>query len=168
MIDVVYFCKNYTVKPILSVLLSLTMLSSCIRTGVFEKNVTFREHHWAIAEKPVIRFDIQDTSASYRLFFVLRHTDAYRYNNIWIKVNSTTPGDSIPQTQTFDLPLATQNKWNGTAMDDIIEQRILLSRRALKVRKPGTYTFTLEHLMREDPLKEVLNAGIRLEKTTMP
>ena len=53
-------------------------------------------------------------------------------------------------------------------MDDIIEQRILLSQRALRVRKPGTYTFTIEHLMREDPLEEVLNAGIRLEKTTMP
>lgn len=155
-------------KPIPSVLLAMLMLSACIRTGMFEKNVSFRKHHWPIAEKPMIRFDIQDTSASYRLFFVLRHTDAYRYNNIWIKVTSTTPGDSIPQTQTFDLPLATQNKWNGTAMDDIIEQRILLSQRALQVRKPGTYTFTIEHLMREDPLKEVLNAGIRLEKTTMP
>jgi len=156
------------VKPILPLLLSLTLLSSCMQTGVFEKNVTFREHYWPIAEKPVIRFEIQDTSAYYRLFFVIRHTDAYRYNNIWIKVTSSTPGDSIPQTQTFDLPLASQNKWNGTAMDDIIEQRILLSQRALRVRKPGIYTFTLEHIMREDPLGEILNAGIRLEKTSLP
>lgn len=53
-------------------------------------------------------------------------------------------------------------------MDDVFEQRIGLSRQALPVQRPGIYEFTVEHLMREDPLREVLNAGIRLEKTMLP
>jgi hypothetical protein len=30
--------------------------------------------------------------------------------------------------------------------------------------KKGMYTFTLQHVMREDPLQYVMNAGIRVEK----
>ena len=116
----------------------------------------------------MIRFNISDTNSNYRLFFVIRHTNAYRYNNLWIKVGSKGPADSILHVQQFDLPLATNNKWNGTGIDDIYEQRILLSQRSLHVQKPGTYEFTIEHIMREDPLQEILNAGIRLEKTKLP
>ena len=31
-------------------------------------------------------------------------------------------------------------------------------------RKKGDYTFTIEQIMREDPLNNVLNVGIRIEK----
>jgi hypothetical protein len=34
----------------------------------------------------------------------------------------------------------------------------------ISLRKKGDYTFTLEQIMREDPLKNVLNAGLRIEK----
>lgn len=73
-----------------------------------------------------------------------------------------------PTIQQFDLPLATNNQWNGTGMDDIFEQRILLSQRSLRVKKAGIYEFTIQHIMREDPLQEILNVGIRLEKTNLP
>lgn len=135
---------------------------------MFEKTATFNKHEWPASEKTVIRFNITDTSSAYRLFFVIRHTNAYRYNNLWVKIASKAPGEASPTIQQFDLPLATNNKWNGTGMDDIYEQRILLSQRSLKVKKAGIYEFTIQHIMREDPLQEVLNAGIRLEKTNLP
>jgi hypothetical protein len=47
-------------------------------------------------------------------------------------------------------------------MDDIYEHRIPLAPE--QNLKAGTYTFTIEQIMREDPLKNVLNAGLRLEK----
>lgn len=143
-------------------------MGSCVQTGVFEKTATFPKHEWRSRQKQVIRFNISDTNSNYRLFFVIRHTNAYRYNNLWIKVGSKGPADSILHVQQFDLPLATNNKWNGTGIDDIYEQRILLSQRSLHVQNPGTYEFTIEHIMREDPLQEILNAGIRLEKTKLP
>lgn len=143
-------------------------LSACVQTGVFEKTITFPKHEWSSKEKQVVRFTISDTSSNYRLFFVIRHTNAYRYNNIWIKLGSKGPADSSFQFQQFDIPLATNNHWNGTGMDDIFEQRILLSQRSIHVQKAGTYEFILQHIMREDPLGEILNAGIRLEKTSLP
>jgi gliding motility-associated lipoprotein GldH len=64
----------------------------------------------------------------------------------------------------YDLPLASNEKgWLGSAMDDIYEQRVLIQPQT-KFKKPGDYHFTLQEIMREDPLKHVLNVGIRVEK----
>lgn len=155
-------------KPLAIILILTFTLGSCVQTGMFEKTASFRKHEWRSSEKPVIRFNISDTLSNYRLYFVIRHTNAYRYNNIWVKIRSKAPGDSSQTIQQFDLPLAANNKWTGTGMDDIFEQRILLSQRSLRVKKAGIYEFTIEHIMREDPLAEILNAGLRLEKTTLP
>ncbi|HSF45042.1 MAG TPA: gliding motility lipoprotein GldH [Chitinophagaceae bacterium] len=152
-------------KNILVFILSAFLLSSCIQTGLFEKNVTLKNHAWSNTYKPTISFEITDTISAYNVFFVVRHTDAFSYNNLWVKIRSKGPGDSASTAQQFDLPLANQNKWTGTGMDDIFEHRILLSRRPLRFPRAGSYEFTLEHVMRENPLNEVLNVGIRLEKT---
>ena len=63
----------------------------------------------------------------------------------------------------YDLTLATNEKgWLGSGMDDIYEHRIPLTPE--ESFKPGNYTFRVEQIMREDPLKNVLNVGLRVEK----
>jgi hypothetical protein len=47
-------------------------------------------------------------------------------------------------------------------MDDIYEHRIQLG--APQTLKAGTYIFTVEQIMREDPLEHVLDVGLRIEK----
>jgi gliding motility-associated lipoprotein GldH len=74
------------------------------------------------------------------------------------------PGDSL-RKQKLDLRLATDDKgWLGTGMDDIFEHRILITGEPVLLKKPGTYRFRLENIMREDPLEHVMNVGIRVEK----
>jgi gliding motility-associated lipoprotein GldH len=121
-------------------------------------------NQWSMDIKPQVTFEISDTSADYNVFFVIRHTDAYGYNNIYVRIASSMAGDSTRATKVFDLPLASQNKWLATGMDDIFEHRILLYNTPVRFKKPGTYTFTLEQLMRENPLEHVMNVGLRVEK----
>ena len=95
---------------------------------------------------------------------MLRHTDAYNYNNIWIRGTVREPGDTAAHSQRYDLLLATNDKgWLASGMDDIFEHRIQIQQQT-KFKKPGTYSFMLEQIMREDPLKHVLNVGVRVEK----
>jgi len=66
-----------------------------------------------------------------------------------------------------DLTLGTDAEgWkDASGMDDIYEHRISLTdKEPLYFNKPGDYTFTVEQIMREDPLKNVLNVGLRVEK----
>jgi gliding motility-associated lipoprotein GldH len=141
------------------------VLSACNwTTGVFEKNLTFENHEWPASVKPDIAFEITDTVSSYNIYIVLRHTDAYHFNNIYIRATVKEPGDPKGKTGDYDLQLATNDKgWIGTAMDDIYDARLLIQPKT-KFGKSGVYHITLDQLMREDPLKFVLSAGLRVER----
>ncbi len=144
-------------------LASSLQLAGCNSIGVFEKNVAFKKQEWNGTNKPAFTFTISDTTAAYNIYLVLRHTDAYGFNNIWMKVSRKGPDTTY--TQQVDLRLATNSQgWLGTGMDDIWEHRIPITQNATRFRKSGDYEFTLEQIMRQDPLKHVLNAGIRIEK----
>jgi gliding motility-associated lipoprotein GldH len=145
---------------------SLQLVACTLPTDVFEKDVAVPGQQWASSFKPRIDFIIkdQDTAWLYNVYLVIRHSDAFNYNNIWIKGTVLEPGNPNPRTQRYDLTLATNDKgWLGSGMDDIYEHRLLIQPQT-KFSKPGTYSFTLEQIMREDPLKHVLNVGVRVEK----
>ncbi|HSZ33921.1 MAG TPA: gliding motility lipoprotein GldH [Puia sp.] len=158
--------KNQGVGKQLLFLAFFISISSCNwTTGVFEKNLEFNDHEWSSSVKPDISFDVTDTVSLYNIYLVLRHTDAYHFNNMYVRATVKEPGNTQVRTGDYDLQLATNGKgWIGTAMDDIYDARILIQQKT-RFRKPGIYHIKLEQLMREDPLKNVLSAGLRVEKT---
>lgn len=144
-------------------LILVLFLAACNSIGVYEKNVPIPGQSWSSSFKPRLEFGITDSSSLYNIYVVLRHTDAYEYNNIWLNIGIQAPGDSLHSSR-LDLTLASDEKgWLGKGMDDIYEYRIPLNDQPLRL-KPGQYVFTLENIMREDPLPHVLDAGIRVEK----
>ena len=153
-------------KTFLAGIIAITILVSCKSIDLYEKSVTIPGHAWRSGYKPAFTFTIKDTSTPYQLFVVLRHTDKYRYNNIYLNLYIKQPGEDSTRTARYDLVLANDEGWLGSGMDDIYEHRIALTPIGgeFYFRKPGDYTFTLEQLMREDPLENVLNAGLRIEK----
>lgn len=159
--------KNRFVSAVLSaVIVSGLVLcgTACKTIDVFEKNVSIPQQQWDRSYQPVIVFNISDTTALYNIYVTLRHTHAYNYNNIWLHVNYQLPGDTLKK-QRVDIPLADNNKgWLGTGMDDIYEVRRLITPQPYRFKNSGDCTFTLEQIMRENPLKYVMNAGIRVEK----
>ena len=160
-----YFTKIGAVKRAFLCLTAIVVITSCNwTTGVFEKNIPFDNHEWPSALKPDIVFEISDTVSLYNIYIVLRHTDAYHFNNIYVRATVREPGEEKGRSGDYDLQLATNGKgWIGTAMDDIYDARLLVQPKT-RFRKSGIYHITLEQLMREDPLKNVLSAGLRVER----
>jgi gliding motility-associated lipoprotein GldH len=153
--------KN-SLKNFLSILL-VAAITSCNTIDIYERTKLFSTHSWKDSDKPSFAFDIKDTTSLYNIYVVFRHTDAYSYNNIWLNVTTIPPGDTA-STKQLDLRLAdNKNGWLGSGMDDIFEHRIKITRGPVKL-KQGKYVFTLQHIMREEPLQHVMNAGIRVEK----
>lgn len=151
------------VSVLLPLFITCILLHACTTVDVFEKNVTIPDHEWNSKFKPEITFDITDTVSLYNIYTVIRHTDAYRYKNIWVNIYTQAPADSMKK-QKLDLKLATDDKgWLGSGMDDIFEHRIQITDQPLPL-KAGTYKFQLENIMREDPLEHVMNVGIRVER----
>lgn len=137
------------------------VFSSCGSIDVYEKTKAFSEHEWKGKDSATFTFDIKDTVSLYNVYFVLRHEDAYRKKNIWVDIAVKSPDSTYKLKREFNL--ADNTHWLGSAMDDIIEHRININAQPIPLRK-GSYSFTLQQVMREDPLQYVLNAGIRVEK----
>jgi len=142
--------------------LSCTLvLSSCTKVDLYEKDITIPDFRWKSNFQPEFTFSIKDTTSPYQLFLVLRHNEKYDFNNIWITLYSQPPGDTIHKSS-FELQLANNEKWLASGMDDIYEHRIKLT--DPQYLKAGVYRFRIEQIMREDPLENVMNVGLRVEK----
>lgn len=142
-------------------------LSACLHNDVFEKNTSFATRKWPAKEAKRFVFTINDTLSNYMVYATLRHTDAYPFSNIWLNVETILPGTTSPLSSNVELTLAqSDGKWLGRGMQDIREHQIPLTPQGSPVHfsKTGTYTMRLSHLMRQDPLPELMSIGIRLEK----
>ncbi|HEY8659611.1 MAG TPA: gliding motility lipoprotein GldH [Hanamia sp.] len=154
-------------KKLPIIFLLSTLAISCIKIDLFEKQVPIPSQQWFYNNVPQFTFHIDDTSSMYNVFVVLRHTDLYNYQNIWLRMGSKAPGDSM-HFQNINLILASDSKgWEGSGMDDIFEVRKNISPGPVSFKKTGDYTFSIAQIMRENPLKYILNVGIRIEKVKM-
>lgn len=152
-------------KNVFFVAVAACLFASCKKLDVFEKNISVPQYKWQYQFQPDFEFSINDTAANYKIFIILRHTDAYRYNNIWLNIATKNPGDSSYKTQRFDLQLgADATGWEGAGMDDIWELRKSITNGPVKFTRPGNYKFKISHIMRENPLPNILSVGVRVEK----
>ena len=149
-----------------SVILSYVIffVLGCKQINVYEKSTPIPKHQWKSNYPCKGTFSITDTASYYNIYLVLRHTDAYKYNNVWLNVGLQAPGDSM-YFQKVNFGLSSEaTGWYGSGMDDIWEVRNLLTDHPKKFKKSGVYQFSLYHIMRDEPLKNIMSAGLRVEK----
>lgn len=160
--------KPMTIKKSLlqwpAFLVVLMMFSGCTKMGLYEQTASFKDQEWPASQKLSFSFNIEDSTKSYyNIYFVLRHADAYHFSNIWINYSIVSPSGPVLEKDAQEITLASPTAWLGTAMGDIVEQRISLTPNPLQLKK-GNYQVSLAQIMREDPLRNILSAGIRVER----
>lgn len=139
-------------------------VTGCKTMDLYEKHIPIPAHEWKRETLLKGSFLISDTSSEYQLFLVLRHTDAYTYNNIWLNMGLQSPEDTM-FVQKLNLVLGDDAEgWFGVGMNDIWEVRRPITNRPRKFVKQGTYNYSIAQIMRDNPLKQVMSAGIRVEK----
>jgi len=144
-------------------LICVVAMAGCMPSPYYQKDYSVPQNEWTYNFKPVFKFDISDTTVSYNLMFIVRHTNAYPFSNIWLNVYHKQPGDSSFTRTRVEVPLAEPSgKWLGRGMGEISEQRMLLDQ--LHLNRPGKYEMRLEQDMRINELPEILQVGLRLEK----
>ena len=155
--------KRYWFRSTLIIIITSAIFSSCKNIDLFEKNTNIPNLHWKNDFAAKGQFDIKDTLALYNVFIVLRHTDAYKYNNIWLNIGLQAAGDTMV-TQKINLALGSDAQgWKGAGMTDIWEVREFITRIPLK---SSTYNFSISQIMRDNPLQNIISAGLRIEKVS--
>lgn len=139
------------------------VLSGCETKQLFEQSTIYPNHNWPSKQATKYQFNVTDTAATYKIFFVIRHHNAYHYKNIWLDLIIKSPKNAISK-QVLNLNLADDARgWLGSGMDDIYDQRIPMTASPIRLNK-GINEITVQHTMREDPLENILSTGIRVEK----
>lgn len=140
------------------------LINSCTQIEIFEKSTAIPSYKWQTGFAAKGDFVIADTTSPYNIYLVLRHTDAYQYNNLWLNIGLQPPGDSM-RIQKINIILGDDaNGWDGTGMNDIWEVRKLLNGDARRFKQPGKYSFSIAQIMRDNPLLHVMSVGLRIEK----
>jgi gliding motility-associated lipoprotein GldH len=143
----------------------LSLLTACDPNQVFEQNTDFPNYSWDVQQKPAFTFTIQDTTASYDVFFNVRHASAYGFYNLYMKHTLTGPGGAVGKPLLHQVllldPKTGEPKGSGTG--DIYDLQVLALRNQ-HFAKPGSYTLTLEQYMRQDQLPGLMAVGVRVAK----
>lgn len=159
--------KKVNIYKLQALLLSVTFclfFNSCTQINIFEKDTAIPGYEWKQNFSATGEFIINDTLSPCSIYLVLRHTDAYKYNNIWLNVGLQPPGDSM-HTQKVNIILGDDaNGWEGTGMNDIWEVRKLLNGEPRRFKQPGKYSFIISQIMRDNPLLHIMSVGLRIEK----
>lgn len=138
--------------------------SACIdNDAIVDTNHAIIGSNWSYINKVKIPVQIADESAEYSLFINLRHTGDYKYSNIFLLIHQVGPeGKRITERKEFKLANP-DGEWLGSGSGNLYSYQ-LPYKEALKFSKKGNHVFEIEQNMRDNPLKEITDVGIRLER----
>ncbi|MGK6352644.1 gliding motility lipoprotein GldH [Parapedobacter sp. DT-150] len=137
------------------------LAASCMDTAVVDQNVAIADHAWQYADQPRLTARITDTGKRYNVYLNLRHTPEYQYSNIFVLLHQHWP-DGSDTTERIELPLAAPDgRWLGEGGGSVFTHQQLI-KQSVQFPDTGTYTFVIEQNMRENPLREITDVGIRI------
>ena len=137
---------NFYSLLFLSLVSCVLCLSSCQTIDLYEKVVSIPKQEWQSSFKPQFNFTIKDTQTRYDIYVILRHNEKYEFNNIWINLTYQMKGQQAVTGQ-YELPLANNDGWLGSAMDDLYEHRVRITPPEGITLKAGEYNFTIAQII---------------------
>jgi gliding motility-associated lipoprotein GldH len=136
------------------------MLGGCDTNNIVDTYVSMPNRNWNYANKVKAVVAIKDSSKPYDIYFKLRHTADYRYSNIFILLHIKDGKEK--RTKRYEYTLAqADGQWNGSGSGNLYTYTLPLLTNH-KFPAPGNYELEIEQNMRDNPLAEISDAGIKV------
>ena len=143
--------------------LVMLFLNGCTDpNAIIDQNTPIDNHNWSYANRVKTSVKIEDPSAPYNLYINLRVTGEYKYSNIFVLVHKNGP--KLKGVTRFEIKLANlDGEWLGQGSGNLYSFQVPIMTN-FKFPEKGTYIFDIEQNMRDNPLHEVNDVGMRVEK----
>jgi gliding motility-associated lipoprotein GldH len=143
--------------------LMLFALQGCTDpAAVMDENVEISNQNWSYVNRLKFDVKIDDETLPYNLYLNLRVGGGYRYSNIYLLLLQKHAGKTAKTRYQFTLANP-DGEWLGSGSGNLYSYQLPL-RRQYKFPAKGVYHFEIEQNMRDNPLHEVSDAGLRVEK----
>lgn len=130
--------------------------------AIIDQNTSIENHNWSYANSIKNSFTIDDPAASYNVYLNLRVTGEYKYSNIFVLLKRTGPKQNW--VTRYEVKLANKDgEWLGKGSGNLYSYQVPILT-DFKFPAKGSYQFAIEQNMRDNPLREVSDVGLRVEK----
>ncbi|MES2279385.1 MAG: gliding motility lipoprotein GldH [Bacteroidota bacterium] len=131
--------------------------------AVFDQNTAIVNHNWGYVNNIKYQVKIDDNSVPYNLYFNLRVTGDYKYANLFVLLHTSGPNQKA-DVMRYELHLANKTgEWLGSGSGNLYSYQIPFKTN-IKFPAKGIYHFEIEQNMRDNPLREVSDVGLRVER----
>lgn len=139
------------------------LLASCADNAITDVNMAVKGHNWSYINKIKVPVNVEDNTIAYNIYLNLRHTADYKYSNIFVRIHESGPGMKHSTTRQEFTLAEPDGEWLGKGSGNLYSYQ-LLYKEGYHFPAKGTYIFEVEQNMRDNPLKEVSDVGIRVER----
>lgn len=139
---------------------------SCDSNGIFEQNLQIRNNIWNLSDSLQFQTAMQDTINPYNILFNVRTSYKYPYSNLFVFIKTIAPNGNF-LIDTLEIIISDPTgKTIGKGLGDIAFLQVYYKKN-VQFPHSGIYTFQIQHAMREENLKGILDIGLRIEKTKL-
>lgn len=143
-------------------LVTLFFLGGCGPQTLIEKRTEIPNAEWTYANRPRFEFEVPDTMKLYNMKLRLTHTDAYAWENLYVKLHTFFPNGQQTEFMKSLSLTEVSGKWLGTGWGSSKTLEIPLID-SFYFTKPGPYALEVEQFMREDSLAGIESVGLVVE-----
>ena len=143
-------------------ILLLFFVWACNDQVIIDTNQEINNRNWSYINKIQIPVNIVDNTKSYNLYLNLRHTADYKYSNVFVLIHQIGP-DKKKATIRKEFQLAyPDGEWLGSGSGNLYSYQLPFQE-GYKFPSAGKYIFEFEQNMRDNPLREISDVGLRIE-----
>lgn len=141
----------------------LAALFACGQQTIFQESRSPDPGGWPADEVLKFQTHIADSLSLHELFLIVRNNTDYAYSNLFLFLDIHMP-DGTSLRDTIECFLADRSgQWTGKGFGSVRSNQFLF-RDDVWFPLAGTYTFGLQHGMREEKLEGITDIGIRIDK----
>ena len=139
------------------------LFCGCDTNDIIDTNVEMPSHIWSYSNRVKTIVEVADPSQPLNIYFKVRNTNNYRYSNIFILLH-ISGGGMKKHTRRFQCKLAeVDGKWTGSGSGNLFTNVVPLLT-DYKFPNKGKFLLEIEQNMRDNPLHEISDAGIKVSK----
>ncbi len=121
------------------------------------------ELEWLQKDKREFKVPIEDAGINYDLSLSFRYATGFPYKTLNVKVTEISPSGS-EEVKEYELQIRNdQGDYIGDPGLDIWDSEHLVHE-GISYEEKGTYTYVIEHLMKQDPVNFAMDIGVILDK----
>lgn len=154
---------KYKVHAFLMIFAALITLNACNSHVIFDEVYLIPEYGWVYGEQASFEFDIKDTTALYRMAVDIDHSTEYPFQNIYLRIHSVFPNDTINVIQHSVELLEGNGQWIGGCSGEECSVKVILSEN-MYFNQTGKHKISFEQYTRRDSLIGIQKWGLVLEK----